>query len=475
MKEKMKLISKSLIHDFRFWVLIYFFVRLIGILNPPLEIAHNWRQVTVNMVARNYLEIDPNLFYPRVDMAGEKTGITGMEFPLLNYLIYLVSAIFGFEHWYGRFINLVISSFGIFYFYLIIKKRISPLLAFYSGILLLNSIWFSYSRKIMPDTFSISLTMIGLYFALEFLYEKNTFLNLFLYILFGLLGLLSKIPAAVILTVLCIPIFDKSVNFKRKVVILSGSGFILLPVIWWYFFWVPFLVSEFGFWHYYMGTTISAGFHEIVTNLGEFAKKFYFEALKFSGFVLFLAGIVFLVIRKNRTLVLIFFITSLVFLVFIIKAGRGFYHHSYYVIPFVPIMSLIAAWALTNIETKRTRYFLLVVFMLEGILNQHHDFRIKKDDTYRLRLEEIADSISNQHDLVAINGDANPRDLYFTHRKGWTISHEELINPGYLKNLAEKGCKYLFIDKKAAGFNLPAIPYYKVYDDDHYAIFKLIP
>ena len=465
-------LSKTLIHDFRFWILVYFFIRLIGILNPPLEVAHNWRQVTVNMVARNYLEVDANLFYPRVDMAGEKSGITGMEFPLLNYLIFIVAKIFGFEHWYGRLINLVVSSLGIFCFYLIIKKRFSPSLAFYAGIILLNSIWFSYSRKIMPDTFSISFTLMGLYFALEYLYEKNSLLNLFLYVLFGLLGLLSKIPAAVILTVLCIPLFDKSVNVKSKIFLITGSVLILIPVIAWYFYWVPYLVSKFGYWHYYMGTTFSLGFHEIVTNLGEFSKKFYFEALKFSGFVLFLAGLFFLTKKINRKLTLTFLITTAIFLVFVIKAGRGFYHHSYYIIPFVPTMSLIAAWAVTNIKFKKVRYFLMIVFILEGILNQYHDFRIKKEDSYRLGLEVIADSVSNQHDLVAINGDANPRDLYFTHRKGWTISQDELFDTGYLKILAEKGCKYLFIDKKAADFHLPALPFIKVYEDDHYTIFR---
>lgn len=188
-KERLLSLTKTLIRDFRFWILIYFLIRLIGILNPPLEVAHNWRQVTVNMVARNYLEVNANLFYPRVDMAGEKSGITGMEFPLLNYLIFLVSRVFGFDHWYGRLINLIISSIGIYFFYLTIKKFLSPSLAIISGIILLNSIWFSYSRKIMPDTFSVSLTLIGLYFALEYLYTKATILNLLLYILLGRLDL----------------------------------------------------------------------------------------------------------------------------------------------------------------------------------------------------------------------------------------------------------------------------------------------
>ena len=113
----------SVLNDFRFWIALFFIVRLFGISDPPLEAAHNWRQVTVNMVARNFLETDSNIFYPRIDICGEKTGITGMEFPLLNYLIFLFSKLFGYTHWYGRLINLFVSSFGVYYFYLLIKKK----------------------------------------------------------------------------------------------------------------------------------------------------------------------------------------------------------------------------------------------------------------------------------------------------------------------------------------------------------------
>lgn len=86
-------IIKEIIKDIRFWILLLFIVRLIGISNPPLEVGHNWRQTTVTMVSRNFLEIDNNILYPRIDIAGEKTGITGMEFPLLNYTIYIVSKV----------------------------------------------------------------------------------------------------------------------------------------------------------------------------------------------------------------------------------------------------------------------------------------------------------------------------------------------------------------------------------------------
>ena len=80
---------KSL-YDIRIWIVLFFCIRLIGITDPPLEIGHNWRQTTVTMVARNFLEVDNNIFLPRIDFAGEKTGISGMEFPFLKYLIYLI-------------------------------------------------------------------------------------------------------------------------------------------------------------------------------------------------------------------------------------------------------------------------------------------------------------------------------------------------------------------------------------------------
>ena len=68
----------DLLKDIRFWIVLLFTVRLFGITNPPLEVGHNWRQTTVTMVARNFLEVDNDVLYPRVDIAGEKTGITGM-------------------------------------------------------------------------------------------------------------------------------------------------------------------------------------------------------------------------------------------------------------------------------------------------------------------------------------------------------------------------------------------------------------
>ena len=52
----------KILKDIRFWLIFFFIIRLISITNPPLEILHNWRQTTVTMVARNFLEINSNIF-----------------------------------------------------------------------------------------------------------------------------------------------------------------------------------------------------------------------------------------------------------------------------------------------------------------------------------------------------------------------------------------------------------------------------
>jgi 4-amino-4-deoxy-L-arabinose transferase-like glycosyltransferase len=202
-----KLILRTLYKpgDIRFWIILFFIIRLFGITNPPLEVAHNWRQTTVTMVARNFYEIDSNILFPRIDIAGEKTGITGMEFPIFNYLIYLISLVFGYQHWYGRLLNLIVSSFGIYFFSLLVKKYFSSKTSLYSSIILIVSVWFIFSRKIMPDTFSMSLIFMGFYYGTNYFEKRSGLKHLLLYFFLTTLGMLAKLPCGYIL-ILFVPI-----------------------------------------------------------------------------------------------------------------------------------------------------------------------------------------------------------------------------------------------------------------------------
>lgn len=460
---------RAILTDIRFWIIILFLIRLIGITNAPLEGGHNWRQALTNMISRNFLEIQANILYPRIDMAGENSGIIGTEFPFFNYLIYIFNYVFGYSHWVGRLINLMVSTAGLYYFYKLVKTLLHKQVAFNATIILGVSIWFAFSRKVMPDTFSVSLVIIGLYYAYNFLKAGGNS-NLILFFLFSTIGILCKIPALSLFSVLGIIVFIREIDIRRKVAVFSAGALSFLIVCLWYFYWVPHLLETY---HYqlYFPKGIGEGLQEIAPFIPELLEKFYFSALSsYIAFACCIAGIVVLISSKHKYLGFGIGIMTVVFVLFILKTGAVFPTHNYYIIPFVPVMALIAGYAITRIPLK-FQYLLLGLIAIEGIANQQHDFYIKDNQLYKLDLEKITEEVIPQKDLIIINGGQSPQDIYFSNRKGWTVDNDDIMNNLYIDSLTNLGAKYLIIDKAR-------LPEYTdqnvaIYSDDNYKIYQL--
>jgi len=435
----------KLFNKIEFWIFLFFLVRLIGITDPPLEIGHNWRQVTGLMVARNYLEVDANILLPRIDENQGESGIIGLEFPSLNYIYFVISKIFNYTHWYGRLINLIVSSIGLVFFSKIIRRFFSKKVVLASTLFLLGSIWFAFSRKMMPDTYCISIMFVGVYYGIKYLDIGKTN-NILLYVLFTSLAILSKIPAGIYFALL-IPMMFWSFSKIRKLVIVSTTLIPISLTYLWYFLWNPHLSKTYGIW-YNSGNSIPEGFSEIISNLSLVLKNFYFHS--FSGYIIFmffLFGLFQIIRERNRMLTISISALSLIFMIYIFKSGFFFYHHNYYIIPFVPVMALIAGRFIASINKKWVFVTCIVLGLSESILNQQHDFFIKESEKYKLELESIADLVSSKDDLIAINGNANPQQLYLSHRKGWTCRDSEITDVSFINELQKKGCRYLFLNK----------------------------
>ncbi len=465
-------ILKRFTGDIRVWIIFFFLLRLYGITNPPLETSHNWRQTTVTMVARNFLEKDNNIFYPRIDFAGEKTGITGMEFPFLNYLIYLCSLVFGYGHWYGRLINLLISSLGLYYFYLLIRKYFQGRIAFMATIFLLLSVWFTFSRKIMPDTFSMSLITIGFYYGSNYLDKVQSVRNLLLYALFTLLGVLSKLPSGYILILYAFFLFNKEITFRAKVYFSVVTACIGTVISVFYFYWVPYLTKQYEFSHFFMGKNMSVGLTEIMGNLNDTLEKFYLEALGYSGFLIFILGLVFIIYKNQKKLIYLFTLATIGFLAIVLKSGLTFYAHDYYIIPFAPVMALIAAYGMEQIQNKKVIVLTLCLFTIESIARKNIDFYIKEENKAIIQLEEVMDRLGSRNDLVAINSGAVPTPMYFSHRKGWVENNEQLSNGCHIAKLKSKGLKFIIILKRAFGRDV-ILPYKQIFDNADFRIYRL--
>jgi hypothetical protein len=449
---------------------------LIGITNPPLEIGHNWRQVTGLMVARNYLEVDANILYPRIDDNNGNTGIIGMEFPSMNYIYFLISKVFGYSHWYGRLINLLISSLGLFFFYkLICLSGFKERIAFISTIFLATSIWFSFSRKMMPDTYCISIMFIGLYYGLKYLEEKNIY-QIFIYIIISSLAILSKIPAGIYFIILIPFLLSNRFKIKQKVILAVSTVPSLVLTYLWYFNWNFMLSGKFGNW-YNSGKPIETGFVEIIENMDKVLKRFYFDAFSsYIVFFIFIFGIVIMFIRKERKMIIAFLLPFLVFMLYIFKSGFYFYHQNYYIIPFVPVMALVAGYSLSLIQRRWIFLTILILGVGESIANQQHDFFIKKSEKYKMNIESILDKFSSKNDLILINGNGNPQLIYLSHRKGWTCSDKQLSDTSFINKIVDSNCKYIVINKHSSiDLNYLTTSFKKVFENNDFLIMNISP
>lgn len=463
--------SAKLLYDIRIWILFAFLIRLVGITNPPLEAGHNWRQTTVTMVSRNFSETDSNILYPRIDFAGEKTGITGMEFPIFNYLIFGTNELFGYQHWYGRLINLIISSIGIYFFFLLVQRYFSNETAFWSSIILLFSVWFVFSRKIMPDTFSMSLVFIALYSGTNYLRSKKL-VPLLLYTLFLSFGVLSKLPSGYIL-VLLIPVLKFEKPEKNQLILFSIATILsITPSLWWYFSWVPHLVETYGFWHFFMGKGILTGISEIGEHLPLVLSRFYDSALKFIGFTVFILGLIQIFVKRDKKSIAIFFLAFLSFLVIMFKAGFTFAHHSYYIIPFAPIMALVAGNFISALQYKFVKVLLITLIAIECVGNSIQDFRIPQRLAGTLQLEEELDRVSKRSDLIFINSGEVPTPIYFAHRKGWIGYNAQLEKPAFVDSLKSLGLKRIVVLHEGFGSGM-VLNYPQLVETEAFTIYSV--
>jgi uncharacterized membrane protein (UPF0136 family) len=443
-------------------------LRLFHITDAPLEPGHSWRQCLTDMIARNFWQRDLSMWYPQVDMAGDLTGIIGSEFPLYNFLIYIFYEVFGQAHWYGRLINLAVSSAGIYFFYKLVRGWLNERTALYASLVLLSSVWFAFSRKIMPDTFSVSLVLMGLYLLTIYL-EKRRLLHLLGFGVFVALGVLVKIPALSLLAAIPIMLVYKNNNRRTQVIVLGTTFLAVLPALWWYFYWVPDLVRRYEF-PLFFPKSLSEGVLEILPIWDQYLEKFYFNALlSYVGIACAVFGLVVFFRKKETGALMAGLAVTLVFILFTFKTGAVFPTHSYYIVPFVPVLAVLAGNGIAQLSGKWA-WIVIALVVVEGIGNQAHDFFIRDNQLHKLGLEELMDNHIPKEALIVLNGGQSPQEMYFANRRGWSLTGEELVYERIVE-LKESGARFLVVNKYLAS------PLYVtdelVVENEHYAIYSL--
>ena len=176
-------------------------------------------------------------------------------------------------------------------------------------------------------------------------------------------------------------------------------------------------------------------------------------------------------VRKKYMWLWIALLCFVPFVLLLFKGGYNSLHHDYYFVPFVPVMAILAAFGLSEMKNQRIAFIFLLAIVLEGILNQYHDFRIKSNEAQLLTLESRLDGIMERDDLIAINSPFVPTPMYFAHRKGWLCSAESLNQAEYITGLKTDGLDFIVVLKNAYEGDMQ-LPYEEVFSDDIIRVYK---
>lgn len=461
---------KFLLADPRFWIFVFFIIRLETIDLPPLD-AHSWRQCITLGVARNYSEVDATFWEPKTVICDSREGILAQEFPVLNYLIFIFWTIFGEQNWVFRLLVLITSSLGLYYYYQIVNRIFNSKIALSSLIVFGVSVAFIYSRKAMPDVFSISLCLIAIEYGYRFKDKPNLF-NGIIFTSLLTLGLLSKMPAAVLLPFgLWLLDFSKD-GLKRSVQLLTMGAIAVLSTYLWYWVWVPWAENTYQF-RLFFPTTLSEGYYQLISDLNDLGKRFYPTALtsKISFFFCIL-GFVLALVKKQLKMILLFILSTVILIFFMLKTGRVFSGHDYYIIPYVPMMSLLAGYAISFLYKWEYLYYVtLIIISIEAIAYHKMDFFINGDNKKYLKLESITEKFVKKSERILVNsGEGQPWMMYFAKRRGWAVT-DRMKDTSWVNGEYTVGLKYLLIDK--AKYQ-DTIPYPVLYDDFDFRLYKVV-
>ncbi len=419
--------------------------------------SHKWRQADTASVARNYFQESPNFFKPRIDVRKDKSGITGMEFPIYNYTTSIIYRVFN-KEWFGwgQILSLLFGIGCLIQLFKIIKQLNINLdhkftLAF---ALFMSDLFFRYSTRFMPETTALFMGLSGNFFFFKWLTTKKT-KDWFLSWLFLSISILIR-PY---MTGLCLPVLVYVINkiIKKNIdfwAIILGI-FILIPFYMWYFIYCPYLNDTFGLRYFFMGISIKEGILSYLSLdlwLG-MIKKLFEDVVGWLLLPFFIYGIV-LVLKgiKKFSIIHISYIFGVPLIVFLglpIVIGKHYIVHSYYLFAAIPAASIFVAIALNNILKKwRKSWIFLILIFLTFFATHFYTYRKNKD---LKELEKIIPRINGEStikDLFVVENNGQPIYLYFINRKGWSIDKYSIHDSEKLKYYYNKGAKFALRKKK---------------------------
>jgi 4-amino-4-deoxy-L-arabinose transferase-like glycosyltransferase len=451
---------------------------------PPMGF-HEWRQTHTLSVARNFYEEEMNILHPRVDYRGSSNGITGMEFPIVNYIIAVGYSLFGLHDAVGR-IVLLLSSFvalvaafrfgrvffesQFFGFILALFLTFSPLFGYYSFV-------------VLPDVPSLAMMFISLYYLA--LWNKTNDVTEFLLACVTLMfALLIKVSAMIVFPLWIYLFASKWKSLPKKTLVKHFVQFVISMVVvsTWYLYarHLSAMNENFDF-------KLSTSFPYPLDIVPRVSKKVLVQWLpelyiNYAEFVFFAAGIVVLARTRDLPLKRFGFWFGVGVVAYMCAFLPMLEMHDYYMvssIQFLIIVSVIGFRAIWEkaLASKRVAAGLIVLCVLIPILGSVR--ALTRFESAQMAPEfwtieqHVGRIIQSKSDLVIAASDDSPSIyLYRLHVKGWTAT--DSIPTEKFRAMVRSGARYLISDSRSLEERLEIRKYLKTMSEfGRFRIFEL--
>lgn len=409
------------------FLVFYTLIHIPFIIQPTINHYYSIMQADRASVARNYYLESDNFLEPRVDVRGNLSGITSMEFPLYSYFISFIYKIFH-TQWIGigRIISYFFGLLSLYLIHLIFKIELNNknliLMAFPA--VLLSSFFYLISISILPETCSMFFALLSFYIS----FQKRCVKNYLLFFISFTLAILIR-PYYIFFG---IPILINIVNFKKNEsyfwLIIGIISLVLFYI--YYFRYFPYLNKKYGLTYFCIGdlnlshTGYYFSFRFLFDVIYTFGKRYVLQMLP-----IFIYGcyLFFKKVKSEKNISLpsnqlfLIFLLSIAILPFII--GNHFVNHDYYFGACFPFISYLYILVFIKMFKRNKVFFYISIFVLFMSLVLINSFRFKEREDFKWLNNNKFSFLkgTDKNDLFVIDG-RNPALMYTIERKGWLFN-----------------------------------------------------
>lgn len=420
------------------WALLFIISLQFALHLPYMHLAprsiHLWRQCNTLAMARNFYEMEMNIFHPRVDHIKNTEGITGSQFPSYEFGLAGLYKLVGYSETIHRYYSFFIFCGIIICVYFLVKhmSKRSDYACIAAWTIGFSPELFYWAITALPDTLALCAGIVGVLFYFYWIEKRGwiTFvLSAFCMALAGLTKLQFLAFGVLILV-------EFVIRLRRET---NKLNFVLLHCIYalitvglslrWYAY-ANYLIRKSGLTDFGLELRPTDNWHDFIAILSKNIISDLPELLcNFASIVLVLLGLIH-VLKNKKSKWFWHFVALCVtlFIYHIIELNQMRYHQYYMLMYLLPLCILSVAGSAFLLQ-KNKIYLLILLIALQPILayariiparwskGKEGTFYAFRDANTR---HELTNKIKQLEGKIIVGEDISGCIMfYFTHAKGY--------------------------------------------------------